>query len=80
MNVIGKHFSRNASGELTTTLRIAEKFEDYDKNAEMGRGCEGQRCESIYVGTYDCSAIKVGAIIEIFYDRAITTKSGTFQP
>lgn len=79
MTVVGKHFSRNSAGEITTTLHVSEKFDDYYKNSEAGRGCEGQKVETIYVGNYDCSGIKVGSLIEVFYDKAISTSKGTFQ-
>ena len=36
--------------------------------------------ERIYVGAYDCSKIKVGMLIDISYDKAITTSKGTYQP
>ena len=40
----------------------------------------GQKAESIYAGYYDCSQLKVGDEIEIYYDKAMTLKSGkTFQ-
>ena len=78
--VIGIHFTTSESGIKSTTLHLEEDFPTYYSNAEAGRNCSGKRATSVYIGDYDSSAIKVGSEIEIFYDKAITTKSGTFQP
>ena len=40
----------------------------------------GQRVGSIYVGDYDRTAIKPGMEVEIYYDKAVPTKTGYFQP
>lgn len=40
----------------------------------------GQRVESIYVGHYDCSGLKVGQEIDVLYDKAVSTKNGVYQP
>ena len=39
-----------------------------------------KKVESIYVGSIDCSALRVGQEIEVLYEKAITTAKGTFQP
>ncbi|MBS5984462.1 MAG: hypothetical protein KIC67_17950 [Clostridium butyricum] len=80
MILVGMNFSTNASGAKNTTLYVNDDFNAYYSNTEAGRGCIGKKTDSIYVGDYDCSALKVGMDIEILYDKAITTKRGTFQP
>lgn len=80
MELIGKNFSVNKDGERVTTLHVADEFNNYYNNSEAGRGCMGRKVESIYVGTLDCDNLKPGMDIEVLYDRAVTTKNGTFQP
>lgn len=80
MILVGKQYSVNAKGERISTLHVTDEFKDYYKNPEAGRGCEGQRVDTIYVGTFDVSHLKVGMSIEIFYDKAIITGKSTFQP
>lgn len=79
MKILGMNYSMNANGQKTTTLQVAEEFNAYYTNVEAGRGCVGMKVESVYVGDYDCSALKVGMDIDILYDKAITTAKGTFQ-
>ena len=57
MVIVGKNSTTNASGEINTTLQVLEEYESYYNNREAGRTCEGQRAESIFVGTYDCSRL-----------------------
>ena len=78
--VIGKHFSKNSEGKIVTTLHLADEFDGYYSDASKGRGCEGQRVESVYVGTVDVSKIKVGMTVDVLYDKAVTTSKGTFSP
>ena len=59
---------------------MVDDYNSYYENAEAGRGCIGKKVEAIYVGNIDCSALQVGQEIEVFYDKAITTAKGTFQP
>lgn len=80
MKVIGINYSTNASGTRVTTLHIAEDFNPYYSNQDAGRCCEGKKVDAIYLGDYDCSAIKVGMDVDILYDKAIKTAKGTFQP
>ncbi|MEL7606059.1 MAG: hypothetical protein AAGU39_08395 [Sedimentibacter saalensis] len=80
MKLLGKNYSTNTNGQQSTTLHVAEEFNSYYTNVETGRGCVGMKVDSIYVGDYDCSALKVGMDIEVLYDKAITTTKGTFQP
>lgn len=80
MTILGLNQSRNTNGDWITTLQVADDFNSYYNNAEAGRKCVGQKVDSIYVGTYDVSALKVGMNIEILYDKAISTKNGVFQP
>lgn len=69
-----------SAGKISTTLHGLSPFDAYQNNPEAGRFCEGQKSESVYVGGYDCSDLKVGQEIEIYYGKAITTAKGTFQP
>lgn len=80
MKLIGIHYSTNAEGKKVSTLHIAEDFNSYYDAKEAGRGCAGQKVDSVYVGNFDCSNLKVGMEIDICYDKAITTAKGTFQP
>lgn len=80
MTIIGMNYSTNSNGEINTTLHVTEDFDSYYQNPEAGRGCVGLKAETIYVGTYDVSNLKVGMNIEIAYEKAIPTKSGIYQP
>lgn len=80
MTIIGMNQTRNAEGGYNTTLHVADDFNTYYQNEEAGRRCVGQKVDSIYVGDYDCSALKVGMSVEISYDKAISTKTGIYQP
>lgn len=79
MKIIGMNYSVNANGEKITTLHVADEFNAYYADAEAGRGCMGMKADSIYAGSYDCSAMKIGMEIDVLYDKAITTSKGTFQ-
>lgn len=80
MKILGMNYSTNANGQKATMIHVSEEFNSYYTNAEGGRGCVGMKADSVYVGNYDCSALKVGMDIDILYDKAITTAKGTFQP
>ncbi len=80
MKVLGMHYSTNSEGMKVTTLHVGEEFGNYFKDKSSGRGCAGMKVETIYVGTYDCTTIKVGSEIEVYYDKAMTTKTGTYSP
>lgn len=80
MRIMGMNYSTNANGEKCFTIQGAFPYDPYYKNAEAGRNCIGERVESVYVGSYDCSNLKVGMEIEILYDKAIRTAKGMFQP
>ena len=59
---------------------MEQDFEPFYKDEDGTKGFVGKRAESIYAGYYDCSQLKVGDEIEIYYDKAMTLKSGkTFQ-
>ena len=79
MTLLGMNQSRNAEGQYTTTLQVAEDFPEYYNNLDAGRRCVGKKVDSIYVGTYDCSNLKVGMSIEVLYEKAVQTKTGVFQ-
>ena len=80
MKVLGFHFSTNKDGEKVTTLHVGEEFDSYFTDKDAGRGCAGMKVETIYVGTYDCSTLKLGSEIEVYYGKAMTTRNGTFSP
>lgn len=81
MKVLGINSSINTQGKVITTLHVAEEFNSYYNNKEAGRTCEGMKVDSIYVGTVDCSAIKVGMDIDVLYEKAVTTANGgVYQP
>jgi len=79
MKLIGISYSTNEQGKKSYNLYVADDFNDYNRDAAAGRGCEGQLCDRIYAGTYDCSTLKVGMEIAVLYDKAIVTTKGTFQ-
>lgn len=39
-----------------------------------------KKVETIYVGDYNCSSIKVGMDIDVNYDKAVKTATGIYQP
>lgn len=80
MQIVGMNYTINANGEKNFTIQGKTPYEPYYKNVEAGRNCIGERVESIYVGSYDCSNLKVGMEVEILYDKAIKTSKGMFQP
>lgn len=80
MYIVGINYSTNSNGQKVSTIYVTEPFEPYYTNVEAGRSCIGEKTESIYVGDYDCSNLEIGMEIEIFYDKAISTKKGTYQP
>ncbi len=79
MRILGINCSKNASKETVYTLHLATNFEPYYSDKHYERTCIGERVESIYVGTYDCSDLDVGMEVEIYYDRAKTSSKGTYQ-
>lgn len=79
MRIVGINWSTNSSGEHCYTLHVVEPFNAYHTDAETGRGCIGERVDSIYCGTYACNHLKVNDVIEVYYDRAVSTAKGTYQ-
>lgn len=75
MKLVGMSFSVKADGKATT-LYVEQDFEPYYKEADGTKGFVGIKVESIYAGYYDCSKLKVGDEIEVYYGKAMTTKSG----
>lgn len=73
------HYSISEDGIKKTTLHTIDEFDVYYSGSD-NRGCVGRKVETIYVGELDCSHIKVGATIDIVYDKAINTRKGVFQP
>lgn len=80
MKIIGINSTKTEDGRITATLHVADTFPDYYNNPEKGRSCVGQKVDSIYIGTYDCTAFKPGMEIEVLYDKAVSTKNGVYQP
>ena len=80
MTVVGIAYALNKNNERVATLHVTDSFDEYDKNTELGRSCLGQKVDTVYVGTFDISNIKVGTAIDVAYDKAIQTKNGVFQP
>ena len=80
MKIVGISRTNTEDGRINSTVHIAEDFPGYYNNPEKGRSCVGQKVDSIYVGDYDCTALKPGMEVEIYYDKAVTTKTGFFQP
>lgn len=78
--ILGIHYTTNEDGSKCTTLHLEDDFPVYYSNIQAGRNCLGKHVSTVYVGTYDCSGLKVGSEIEIYYDKAIQTKNGSFQP
>lgn len=80
MTIVGMNYSTNSNGQKVITLYVTAPFEAYYSNIEAGRGFVGEKTDKIYVGTYDCSNLEIGMDIEIYYDKAVNTKNGTYQP
>ena len=81
MKIIGINYTINDDGVRKSTLHVVTEFDEYyQSDSEGKRGCVGHKAESIYVGEYDCSSLKVGMMIDVLYDRAISTRNGTYQP
>ena len=83
LEIIGISYSTTSQGVKNTTLHVIDDFPLYYKNeaAEAaGRGCMGRKVETIYIGSYDTKDLEIGAEIEIYYDKAIKTANGTYQP
>lgn len=79
MKLIGISSTTNETGEKSYTLHVTEQFPTYANDSEKGRQAIGIKAETFYVGKYDCSNIKIGDEIEIYFDKAISTKNGTIQ-
>lgn len=78
--LVGMNFIKNSDGTVNTTLELNFDYPSYYNDKNAGRGCVGQKTDSVYVGNYDCSALKVGMEIEIYYDKMAKGKNGPFSP
>lgn len=78
MTVTDKHYYTNKDGQMVTALHVTEPFDSYYYGD--GKGAEGLKVDTIYAGTVDCSKVQVGNEIEVFYDKAVTTKNGSYSP
>lgn len=76
MEIIGIQSNINSNGETVTTLHCLQDFEPYYVDPKAGRNAIGQKSISVYVGNYDCSDLKLGMSIEIFYGQPMTGKGG----
>ncbi len=79
MTIVGIS-SNESGGRIYTTLHVVRDFDNYQNSPENGRFCVGQKVEAINAGGYDCSGLEVGQEIEVYYQKAIATAKGTFQP
>lgn len=79
MTVVGINSTTNESGVKNSTLQLLEEYDSFYNNPAAGRSSIGKKASSVYVGGYDVSNIKVGMEIEIYYDKAISTRNGMFQ-
>lgn len=79
MYLQGINYSKNQQGKRVSTIHVIQDFDDYFVDETAGRGCLGKKVESIYVGDYDCTGLKIGSKIDVFYNKAVTTSRGTFQ-
>lgn len=78
--IVGISGSISEDGRRFTTIHGMCDFEDYYHNPETNRFCEGKQVEKINAGSFDCSNIRVGQNVEIYYSKAIQTKNGLYQP
>lgn len=79
MTIVGINSTTNSKGTVST-IHVVDEFASYYNSPKDGRACTGQQASSIYVGNYDCSGLKVGSNIDIFYEKAVQTSKGVFQP
>lgn len=79
MRVVGKELSVSKNGDAVTKLHVIDDFEPYCNDSERGRSCIGKKVSVIYAGKYECSAIPVGADINVFYGPIIKTPTKTFS-
>jgi len=79
MKIVGIHTVQKPNSPITTTLHLQGEFKAYYSDKEAGRNCVGNMVEVVYVGTYDCSNLKIGMEIEILYGKAIPTSKGCIQ-
>lgn len=77
--VIGIQMNTTKDGRISTILHLMGAFPAYSNNTAAGRNAVGNAVEVVYVGTVDCAHVKVGSIVDVIYDKAITTRKGTFQ-
>lgn len=77
--IIGMSAVRREDGRIYTTLYLSSPFESYFNSPENGRSCQGEMVDKVYVADYDCKNLKVGMEINIFYDKAVSSKKGVFQ-
>lgn len=58
------------NGKSATTLHTESEFAEWLKDEAAGRSAIGKQVETIYVGDYDCSSLKVGDSVEIYFSQA----------
>lgn len=82
MKVLGKYnYFKQGTNTLVTYLYVSTPFATYQSDTEKGRYCEGVAVDVLYAGEIDCTDVKVGSTIEVYYGKAYTTKDGkTIQP
>lgn len=77
--IVGIVQGKNKAGLPVFTLHTISPFDDYFNAPENGRTCEGMKAESLYAGAYDCSNLKVGQEIEVYFEKAIVANGKPFQ-
>lgn len=66
--------SNTKNGTTTSTLQIAEEPSDYHNRD--GRKAIGKVVSTVYVGDYDCSALRIGQEVDIFFSQAFKSNTG----
>lgn len=66
--------SNTKNGATTSTLHLAEDPSEFHNRD--GRKALGKVVSTVYVGEYDCSALRVGQEVEIFFSQAFKSNTG----
>lgn len=79
--LVGISKSETEDGRIFTHLHAVTDFPDFYQNPETGRVCEGKMVENINAGAFDCSHLKIGQLFDVYYEKAVQTKTGAvYQP
>jgi len=66
--------SNTKNGTTTSTLHLAEEPSEF--NNRDGRKALGKVVSTVYVGEYDCSSLRIGQEVEIFFSQAFKSNTG----